>query len=725
MITTQLFTDSFDRPATTAGNIGNGWLDLKPNMTAGSDWSVSASTDLSAVNTTSGTSSAVLNTHTVQDCEVVFQANRTNYNSTRRPFIETRIQSNGDRYRIRLSLGNDNTQVDVQATKVVKGVTTELWKALTNVTSSTSDFKYIVRCYSFNTALTVFEVYYINTANNNLVLLTEFSDADPALASAGKVGLGHYNQVICKVFTLNKLALDTPQNQTIYYVATTGNDTSGKGTKAAPWATVEKALTTVMPDSGHVINVAAGTYTLATNPTLVPSGITLIGDGKPTIIGALKLSKGRKNRIINFNFTGTSTANTPCDYYKHNTGIEVRDTFDILLHNLSFKKYRKNALRLLSVHTVKVSSIDMVDSSYSDRYFYSPGSSVLPQNADDGLTSQTQSNCLEITRLTKARFVNVHVDTTSKRGGAGLRTYEDLSKFYNSGATPSTYLDDIDIQNCTFLVDKFMSWGGGYSPQMSLEIFNHKTTNTTIRNCVFNSTVSLASGTNTPALKLYECEWIKWLDDQPLYAIEVVSTNLEIFHNYITAGSYPIYNSGAIVSNILVHSNVFRNVGYVVNFKSLSPLKFYNNTVYIGGKDKFFNFGSTGQFENPNNDIANNIFYYDSATAGGDKLGATIGVRNNLFHNMDVPTTATNSKTGKPLWVSSGQPVLSTDYRPQQSSPVRGSAAVISGVTPEGESTPDIGAHQWELNNKDVWHPGIKSDIDLTDITSILAECYA
>lgn len=44
-----------------------------------------------------------------------------------------------------------------------------------------------------------------------------------------------------------------------YYVATTGNDTTGDGSQVAPWATISKALATV-PDEGATIKVAAGTY---------------------------------------------------------------------------------------------------------------------------------------------------------------------------------------------------------------------------------------------------------------------------------------------------------------------------------------------------------------------------------------------------------------------------------------------------------------------------------
>lgn len=45
----------------------------------------------------------------------------------------------------------------------------------------------------------------------------------------------------------------------IYYIATTGNDTTGAGTLASPWLTISKAFNS--STNGDTINVAAGTYT--------------------------------------------------------------------------------------------------------------------------------------------------------------------------------------------------------------------------------------------------------------------------------------------------------------------------------------------------------------------------------------------------------------------------------------------------------------------------------
>lgn len=60
-----------------------------------------------------------------------------------------------------------------------------------------------------------------------------------------------------------------------YYIATTGNDSTGAGTSGNPWLTLSKAYTS--STSGDTISIAAGTYTFATasmstGRTLTPSG---------------------------------------------------------------------------------------------------------------------------------------------------------------------------------------------------------------------------------------------------------------------------------------------------------------------------------------------------------------------------------------------------------------------------------------------------------------------
>lgn len=64
---------------------------------------------------------------------------------------------------------------------------------------------------------------------------------------------------------------------TIYYIATTGNDSTGTGTTGNPWKTLSKA-SSVVTTAGDTIHVNAGTY-LETVQCFIAPGVNLVGDG--------------------------------------------------------------------------------------------------------------------------------------------------------------------------------------------------------------------------------------------------------------------------------------------------------------------------------------------------------------------------------------------------------------------------------------------------------------
>lgn len=71
-----------------------------------------------------------------------------------------------------------------------------------------------------------------------------------------------------------------------YYIATTGNDSTGAGTFASPWLTLSKALTS--STTGDTIYVAAGTYTFSSltfssSRNIVGSSV-FDSNGLPTVI---------------------------------------------------------------------------------------------------------------------------------------------------------------------------------------------------------------------------------------------------------------------------------------------------------------------------------------------------------------------------------------------------------------------------------------------------------
>ncbi len=81
-----------------------------------------------------------------------------------------------------------------------------------------------------------------------------------------------------------------------YYVAETGNDTTGDGSAANPYATIAKAVAKASPSGGDTVRVAAGTYPI-TAQINVEKPVSIIGDGWRTTTVRMTGGDGTK-RIL-------------------------------------------------------------------------------------------------------------------------------------------------------------------------------------------------------------------------------------------------------------------------------------------------------------------------------------------------------------------------------------------------------------------------------------------
>jgi hypothetical protein len=90
-----------------------------------------------------------------------------------------------------------------------------------------------------------------------------------------------YAPVFCSLFIL-VFCFTFSAYSTIYFISTTGNDASGKGTVVSPWKTLYKA-TTVATVAGDIIHVNAGIYTETLQCQLMP-GVSIEGEGVTSVI---------------------------------------------------------------------------------------------------------------------------------------------------------------------------------------------------------------------------------------------------------------------------------------------------------------------------------------------------------------------------------------------------------------------------------------------------------
>jgi Protein of unknown function (DUF1565) len=410
-----------------------------------------------------------------------------------------------------------------------------------------------------------------------------------------------------------------------YYIDTQGSDT-GNGSKTAPWKSLSKALAAVPKGTPKTIAFSPGTFTVGVID--IPTGITLIGSGSQstTLKGGLRL-RGNNINIRNLKLDG--------DRQAYNTGLLIRDSDRLQVKNLLITGHKWQAINIERVSNSEISHSTFTDTSFNN---YKPGG------------GGKQSSAMSVGNLTNVTFHHLTIDTRA-RGGAGINSSDENWNEKEPWSSPHSILRNVKFHNLDIKVDKFHSWGNGNTPQLALELWHQTCHNCEIFNSTFNSTVSLVTH-NSTRIRVYNNRWEG--PDNPFYACEADSDNLEFDHNHIRGGSYPIalFNKSDR-NNIVVHHNIFENtsaptlVGHFLN--RVNGFKFYNNTVYVNSKVRLFYYEKG---EASNQEIRNNIFYNTQEKV--DKtMTATVGVRDNLFFN-NAPV-GTSAMTLDPQLRRSGQ----------------------------------------------------------------------
>ena len=67
-------------------------------------------------------------------------------------------------------------------------------------------------------------------------------------------------------------------NAAVYYVSTTGSDSTGNGSSSSPWKTLSYAVSHVPVVSGNTVHLNAGTFN-ETAQSVIPLGINIEGAG--------------------------------------------------------------------------------------------------------------------------------------------------------------------------------------------------------------------------------------------------------------------------------------------------------------------------------------------------------------------------------------------------------------------------------------------------------------
>jgi Protein of unknown function (DUF1565) len=298
-----------------------------------------------------------------------------------------------------------------------------------------------------------------------------------------------------------------------YYVSANGSD-RGRGTKFSPWRTLNKALATVPANRGRTIHLDRGTFDLG-GEVAVPSGVRLIGAGMnaTTVIGTLRLKQVKNVTIAHLKLEGKN--------YTHNKGMVIRDADRLRLHDLAFNGYKAQAFGIERARDGEIYNITITDCSYNHHKAGGGGK---------------QSATVSVGNLTNFALYNFTIDTRA-RGGAGIVSHSDAWNPEKPWVGASSVLRNVKFYHLEIKVDRWHAWGNGSTPQLALELWHQTCHDCEILNSTFNSTISLVTQ-NSTRIRVHHNLWNG--SENPYYACEADSDNLEFDHNYIRNGYYPL-----------------------------------------------------------------------------------------------------------------------------------------------------------------------------------------
>src|SRR3989339_552443 len=506
-------------------------------------------------------------------------------------------------------------------------------------------------------------------------------------------------------------------NSAVYYVATTGNDSTGNGSSSTPWKTLAYAVSHVPVVSGNTVHLNAGTFN-ETAQSVVPLGINIEGAGPTqTIINSSYagiLLSLQSSSISNGNQTISNLAIRGNNTVKE--AIRVQKRNNVVMRELDIRDIAENGIILYGDDSSGYSTnLNIYNSSFSNISTHLPsGWYAFDQGA------------IRMHRIDGCEIKNVQITNTLSTQGGGI-------KFYLPN-NPS--VKNIKIHDCN-IVSRYLDielW----TMSDGCEIYNNR----------FAGWLSLlGTGKGAKSYGLYVHDNIFSYSIENLYGgmgkycIELSISDAIIENNY-----FENYPEGAIDmweysthNNITIRNNIFYNLQWhaiLVGVPSgFNTFKVYNN-VFHSNKGSTpalrMRFASGGTLSNA--DIKNNIFM-------GDNLGNSVITRegtasltnavfsNNLTYQINTDLTefaqSNNLLNTNPQIKATGSR-RDTYYQLNSISPCIDAGTNV-GLSYNG-TAPDIG--RWEssyssnlINVKNYGATGNGSTNDATSIQNAINDC--
>lgn len=435
-----------------------------------------------------------------------------------------------------------------------------------------------------------------------------------------------------------------------YYVATTGDDNPGMGTKANPFKTLAYAATMVPAAENDTIFLGEGTFE-ETEPALIPIGVSVKGAGESKTILSSKGVTVPANVNVNDKsyklwYDGsliqlvsphrTSFRNNSSAVIAPASGKQTISGFTIDGNNKSLKA----GVWVENRHEVTMHHVTFRDLGQRGAVF-APGNKdfyVYPQfymsdikihdctfiNSGKDLQDETLGN-LNIAQLDGAEIYNI---TINDKEGYGI-------KFIYDG-----YFKNMKIHDCDITVNESdAKWG----EDIAIELWNNGPDNEIYNvNCntwlsIVNHPEMFVAQSTTKNMKVYNIRMIDKDGNSGKEAIEIGAPNVEVYDSYFENKGFGIAIWDMGRENITIRNNIFFNSAVKDN--------------WAGGPAIYIDNSRDWDFKNIK--IYNNIF--DTFKYGirikGNRI-LDIDIKNNVFMGTtlsDVESTAQNVSFGNNL----------------------------------------------------------------------------
>jgi len=514
----------------------------------------------------------------------------------------------------------------------------------------------------------------------------------------------------------------------IYYISTSGSDSSGNGTSNKPWKTLAYACSRVTT-SGSVIHVNAGTY-IETSQCNLAVGVSIEGEGVTSIIKS-HVSSSYTYTIQLYSNTQGTNGNQHISNIKMDgdnlTGwgaMSITMRSNVEIYNCTFVDFYSRAVYFVVVPGTMPTSWSTGNKFHDN--IVTDSTSCIPPDAGDGTTGE-----LVLGGQQTMLIYNNIFDATERPSGStgflikGVDGYNKDIKIYNNTLLKTPFGGTV----WDFVIELWNCLGG-------IEIYN----NTMTGSIDFSGTYGTTKGAYS---------YGAWIHNNIIGETTVSNQNARMtrgvqfeqqaegiivennwFKNMGSAIYFPVYHESPFTfstyTDINIRYNIFNNlgaadgiggtVGYGIYFNTATGginvcngFHVYNN-VFIGhvgttntgwGIEIPDNFATTTDVSIRNNIVEN----FDQYPVYGSTAVSGLSIEKNIFYgngNSNAPAysgsgTVQNNIISNPLFVSS------TNFHLQSNSPAI-NAGINAGLTSDydGNSVPypaggapDIGAYEY------------------------------